>query len=174
MLRNELAAAAMACLVAGCGIEGLHGANPKTVVRVDPVNRTVEYYDSKDNDLQIDGLAIDGATKSATLDKLTLRNNASDVRLANYQQMVGYAAQASANWQGAAQTVGALAGVLREIAPYLPPLAAARALGAIRSLSVSTPWGGANYGGADAAQLAVLEQMLERQAATAPASQPGG
>ena len=68
-------------LLAGC-------ANPNTTVEVDPARGVIRFYDSKDNDLAIEGFDYarpDGPR--IKIDSLKLRNNASDVRLANVEQM---------------------------------------------------------------------------------------
>lgn len=152
-------------LLAGCGIEGLHNANPKTVIRIDPLSREMYLSNNKDVDLQIDGLDIDLGAKRAKLDKLVLTDKASSVREANVLQMQGMALQATANWQGATQFTGAVFSGLAEIVPYLPPSIAANALGKMRGSSVSTPWGSYSQPGLSDAQV----QALLALTATRPA-----
>lgn len=131
----------------GCGIEGLHNAKPITIIRFDPASRSASFSDSKDNDVTIDELTYSPAT-GFMLKGLVLRNNSSDVRLANYQQMMGMAQQAQVNWAGASDFTGSLFSGLASVMPFLPKLAAAKALGnAPRAQSISTPMGTLTTGG---------------------------
>lgn len=131
--------------LSGCGVDGIHSARPVTRAKFDPVSKTFSIEDSKDNDILVKGLEVEGRGK---VEEISIRNNASDVRRANVEQMAGLAAQATANWQGAERTVGAFANLAREIMPYVPPIVAARALGNLKAAtSFNTPWGGGSVGG---------------------------
>lgn len=138
----------------GCGLEGIHSANPQTIIRVDPVNRTIYLANSKDVDLSVDELTVDPAGKSFALKKLHVTDNASLVRQANgVYQMAGLAMQAQTNWAGAAQTVGALGEAL---APWAGVFAAAR-----------TP---ASQAQARDLILRILQEEMDRRF---PATEPG-
>ena len=154
------------CVLTGCGIEGLHGANPTTLVRIDPVNRTMEFRDNKDNDLAVDNVTVDGQARTFHADKIVISNNASRVREANAQQLAGFAAQAAANWQGASQLAMGLAQILSEVMPFLPQTVAANALGKMRS--ITTPGGGMAAGPDAATIAAILAASATTKSATVP------
>jgi hypothetical protein len=68
-------------------------ANPGTVIDIDPMNRRILISDTKDNDIELIGLEASMETKSIKVEKFTVRNNASDPRLANARQIDAYTAQ---------------------------------------------------------------------------------
>lgn len=143
----------------GCGIEGINNANPRTKMRANPQTGYFEFYDSKDNDLEITGLGVDG---KGHVDKVIIRNNASDVRRANGDsQMPGMALQGSVAWQGAQNVIDSTFNGFAKIMPGLSQLQATRLLGQMpRSQSVQTPWGALQTGaGFTDAQVQALLQL---------------
>lgn len=158
--------------MAGCGIEGLHNANPHTMVRVDPFNKVVEFYDNKDNDLRVTGFEAATANGgSAKVEELTISNKSSPVREANYIQMQGMALQAQVNWNGASQALTALAGVIREVGAFLPQAIAARALDDLRAITLGP--NGLSLSPGDAATFQAITGYLQAAALRpAPATQP--
>jgi len=87
-----LAFAALACLLPGCSMP----ANPHTRLRAGPLGGLFSFEDTKDNDIEIKGANYDPATGRFGLDSLVIRNNASDVRRANVEQMRAYTEQVQA------------------------------------------------------------------------------
>jgi hypothetical protein len=83
-LRLTLAAALLVALALGAG--GCFYANPRTTFGFNPWSGKWEFYDSKDNDIEVTDLRVDPESKMVSIAKLTVRNNASDVRLANVEQ----------------------------------------------------------------------------------------
>jgi hypothetical protein len=144
----------------GCGIEGLHNANPTTRVTVDPASHRIEYRDNKDNDLQVKGFKVEtpGGT-TAQIDELTLRNNASEVRTANYQQMLGMAQQAAVNWAGATDFTNAVFEGVSRIIPLLTRSQAVGLLGKLQGFNVSTPYGTFARPGLSPEQVAALLEL---------------
>lgn len=130
--------------VAGCGIEGLHNADPQTRLTVDPSTKEVKLWNNKDVDVSVDSVEYLGAQKDFKLTNLKFRDNASDVRNANVNQMMGMAYQAQVNWAGASNMVAQLTGLISEIMPFLPATIAAKANSKLSS--ITTPWGGISSG----------------------------
>lgn len=78
-----MAVAWMLMILGGCGV-----ANPKTQFSVNPITKTITFSDTKDNTLEIEDLEFVSANGSgASIKRLSLRNNASDVRIANVEQL---------------------------------------------------------------------------------------
>lgn len=65
----------------GCGV-----LTPKTSVSYGPFG--FSFADTKDNDVEIEGLEFNPETKTWKVDRFTLRNNASDPIKENVQQLV--------------------------------------------------------------------------------------
>jgi len=87
-----LMAMSVLALVGGCAVEGLHWATPKTQFSYGVTG--VKFTDTKDNDISIKDAGIDPNDPSRFhLGELTIRNNASDVRRANVEQMEAVTAQ---------------------------------------------------------------------------------
>lgn len=157
----------------GCGLEGLHNANPATRVTVDPWNHRIEYRDNKDNDLNVKGFKVQTAGGAvAEIDELTLRNNASDVRVANYQQMLGMAQQAAVNWAGAADFTNAVFEGVARIIPMLNRSQATGLLSRLQGFNVSTPFGTFARPGLSPEQVGALLQLAQPDPATQPAVRP--
>lgn len=162
---------AVLCVMSGCGVEGLHNANPKTTFRFDPVQRRVEFSDNKNNDVYIGTMAYtpdaeNGGAKTFKLENLFIKNNASEVRQANGEyQMAGMALQATANWNGANQLTGTIFQGLAQIVPYLPQTIAAAAIGKLpRTQTIATPWGSLSTGvGFSQAQIDALLALAGTQ-----------
>jgi hypothetical protein len=76
----------------GCSLP----TNPVTKFGFDPWSRTWQFCDSKDNDVEVKDLTVDPNTYAVTLGSLTIRNNASDVRRANVEQIQAYTEQVRA------------------------------------------------------------------------------
>ena len=108
-------------VLTGCSLP----ANPQTRFEYGPA----KFFDSKDNDVQIKGLTIDPQTGTYHLDELTIRNNASDPRRANVEQIQAYTEQVKA--MGA--MVQSLGNMVGSMIPYFRPAT---------SVNVDTPYGG--------------------------------
>lgn len=76
----------------GCSLP----ANPHTSLQAGPFGGLFKFYDSKDNDLELEDANFDPQTKGFTVKKLTIRNNASDPRRANVEQIQAYTEQVKA------------------------------------------------------------------------------
>lgn len=98
-------------LLAGCGLEGTHMANPTTTIRIDPLNRTMEFSDNKDNDVQIEELEYNGTTKTFKAKKIAVVNNASKVRESSAVQLQQLALQTQAIMVGLQNMANALVSV---------------------------------------------------------------
>jgi hypothetical protein len=92
----------------GCGVEGLHNANPATRISADAGGFT--FSNNKDVSVKLEEGSYDPATKMLVLKNLEIVDSASTVRNANVNQidalgrealMIGQAYQAG--FQGAAQ-----------------------------------------------------------------------
>jgi hypothetical protein len=180
--RAILAVILAAVLAGGCGIEGLHNANPATDFRIDPQTGEIKYRNNKDVDFGLEsGSYTDASGRKVDLKGLELRSNASDVRRVNGEwQMPGMAMQATANWAGGAQFVGAVSDLLADVLPFVPKIQAAAALSKMpQAKSVTTPWGGLQTSaGLTAEQMAALERIagtaIDAPAVAAvPAGSPG-
>ena len=86
-------------MVAGCGVEGLHNANPTTRISASPFGG-FKFYNSKDVAVNLDEGSYDPATKSLTLKNLKITDNASDVRLANVAQIDAITRQTEIIYKG--------------------------------------------------------------------------
>ena len=95
LLVVALVVAAQGCIL-GCGVEGIHSANPTTVLRVDPIHRQIYFADNKDNDVSIKELIFNPETGEVKIVDLKIINNASKVREANVLQIEALAIQAKA------------------------------------------------------------------------------
>ena len=94
-------------LMSGCGVEGLHTANPKTIVRVKPLQRQVELFNSKDTSVTLKKLTYDPETGLFVLEDLEITDEASSVRQANVEQINALAIQAAALGQAWSQGLAA-------------------------------------------------------------------
>ena len=86
-------------LVAGCGVEGLHNANPTTRISAGPWGG-FSFYNSKDVAVGLDEGTYDPSTKALTLKNLKITDNASDVRIANVAQIDAITRQQEAIYKG--------------------------------------------------------------------------
>ena len=96
-------------------LAGCASANPRTKFSGNPWTGTFSFFDSKDNDVRIEGLNVDLSTKQAECELLTLTNNASEVRRANVEQMLAFVEQQKAFNEGLAHVtdmLGQVAGIL--------------------------------------------------------------
>jgi hypothetical protein len=129
---------ALCLFVAGC-IHGCAYADPATRLSINPVTRTISFSDTKDNDVSVEYVGYNADTKQFEVKNFVLRNNSSDVREIDVQQMLAFVEQQKAAndgikaaFEGLSHTVGilgeALAGTIRAV----PPIQA----------QVSTPVGG--------------------------------
>jgi len=83
-------------LLVGCGVEGIHSANPTTVLRVNPLNREVYISNNKDVDVSVANLSYDPETKAFIIEDLKILDQASTVRQANVDQITAIGQQAQA------------------------------------------------------------------------------
>jgi len=149
-------------LVGGCGV-----ANPSTAVSVCPATGTVKFEDTKDNNVLVEDLEVDLPNKVARVKKLELTNNASDVRIANVQQMDAIARQWEAYGVAMQRQITAISGVVDSLAGVVDKWTS--------NTGVSS-WEGTiaaarGQSAALAEQTALLRQILERLPAT---TQPAG
>lgn len=105
-----LGAVVTVCCTAGCGY-----ANPRTVVRAGPVY----LEDSKDNDILLEGAEYNHQTGDLHIDKFTLRNNASDVRIANVEQLRLVNEQIRIHGENIAQSLGLITALAEKALPGL-------------------------------------------------------
>ena len=94
----------------GCGY-----ANPRTIVRAGPVY----LEDSKDNDILLEGAEYNHKTGDLHIDKFTLRNNASDVRIANVEQLRLVNEQIRIHGENIAQSLGLITALAEKALPGL-------------------------------------------------------
>ncbi len=166
-----LLAGCPAATLPGCGIDGINAAKPETRVEFDPINHTFKFKDSKDNNVDIKGLKAKTATGAeGSVDEFSLRNNASDVRAANVNQLLGMAAEATANWQGAAAETKAIGEILAQVMPFVPQAIAASALNKLRGATSITGPGGIGVSNSGNMQLA--DQLLKMAGTALPVSKP--
>lgn len=113
----------MACVLlvaaCGCGIEGLHNANPTTRIQADAGG--FSFSNNKDVSLKLDEGRYSPASKELELKKLEITDNASNVRRANEIQMEGMAKQAEANWNGAISFIEKMPDLISKFTPWVRP-----------------------------------------------------
>lgn len=98
------------CLPLGCAY-----ANPRTELRAGPFGSLFQFHDSKDNDITIKGAEYNPDTQLFKIEELTIRNNASDVRTANVEQMKAHAEQIRAM----SEIVSQLSNVVKAVVPLI-------------------------------------------------------
>lgn len=135
--------AVMPLLLVGCSpIESFSNANPRRMLRVNPAQRSIDFYSNSDDTVETDGVVAKTPSGEFELKKTRIINNSSDVRNANVNQLQAWPAIASANYQGISQVTESAFNGLSQIVPYISPMLAAKALGNMpRSRSIPTPWG---------------------------------
>lgn len=106
---RRIVIAACAALCGGCAF-----FEPSTEL----IGPGFRWTDSKDTDVEITDLEVDPATKHVRVAKIVIRNNASDVALANAQQMLAASEQIRVSWEG-------LAHVTEQLARMVPGLLSA-------------------------------------------------
>jgi hypothetical protein len=99
-------------LLPGCGVEGLHNANPATRISADGGGFT--FSNNKDVSVKLESGEYDPVTKKLVLKNLEITDSASTVRNANVNQIDAMGREAvmigqawSSGFQAAAQLVGA-------------------------------------------------------------------
>lgn len=108
---------------AGCGVEGVHSANPTTIIRVDPISKQVYLSNNKDVDVSVDEMTV-AADKTFTVKKLVLVDKASSVREANRTQLEGLAIQSEAIGNAWAKGITAGSQLVTSLVPILGGLQA--------------------------------------------------
>lgn len=116
-------------------LTGCPYANPRTEVTYDWTG--FRFHNSKDVVVDIDDLEIDPNTKIVKLKRLHIADNASDVRIANVQQIKAQTEQVQAITAMIQQQTQILASMAESVIPWLRPAT---------STSVTTPWGGVSTG----------------------------
>jgi len=86
-------------LIAGCGVEGLHNANPNTRLSADPWGG-FQFYNSKDVAVNLEEGSYDPKTGAVALKNLNVTDNASEVRRANVEQIDAITRQQEAIYAG--------------------------------------------------------------------------
>ena len=107
---------------------------PETRLTFDPWTHSMTFHDTKDNDVLIEGAEYDGVTRTFKLQKLTLRNNASDVVVQHIEEMKIWNEQMRTANQGITNVMSGLTNMLS--------LAAQVVGGSTVSSGVQTPLGG--------------------------------
>lgn len=141
--------------VVGCGVEGVHSANPTTVIRVDPYNRSVYVSNNKDVDLSLDELSYDKESNNLVVKNLQIVDNASVVRSSNVAQLEAISIQTQMITQAIIQGI-------REAVPILGGYATNPIWGQGQAGAVPNGSGGWIYVGP------------EMKAVVEPTTQPGG
>jgi len=106
-------------LTAGCGVEGIHSANPTTILRVKPAQHQIEFLDNKDNDLTLKKLTYNPETKEVMIDDLKIINNSSTVRESNVGQINALAIQAESIGKAWSMGINAGANLMAQAVPWL-------------------------------------------------------
>lgn len=180
-MRTTILVALILAPLTGCfPIEGFSSAKPETNFTVrTPAGKAVSFSDSKDNDVLVEGMLYNPQTGEFKIDKLSIRNNSSDVRDANARQTAAWVPLAQVNWQGLTQFTTATFVGLSNLADSLQPLQFASVLKSIpKQQTISTPYGEmVTQSGLTAEQVATLyEKVLAKTVppATKPAEGPQG
>lgn len=153
--------ACLMMLVPGCAIDGIHTAKPETEMRYGASG--FSFSDTKDNDISAEEISVDGGKKSGTVKNLVIRNNASDVRRANVEQIDAMARQHIAIGQALSQYTDSLFNGLTGLATSLTPLQMAQVTKALpKAHSVDTPLGAFSSPGLSDTQINALMQIAAR------------
>lgn len=118
------------CCLPGCGVEGIHNANPQTIVRAG----SFSFENGKDVTATLEHGVFDPSTKAVELKNLQIVDNASAVRKANVEQIDALARESYA--VGQAWSMGLTAGA--QLAAQLMP--------GIASWAPRPPWGSGQAG----------------------------
>lgn len=119
-------------LLVGCSAEHWTGRiEPQTTITVNPINKTISFKDTKDNDLVLKGLrstGADGKLTSLDIDELSIRNASNSVIAADAARMAEIRATMALQQQylealltGLTRITESLAPVLIRYAPAQPP-----------------------------------------------------
>lgn len=115
------------CILAGVALAACGGcaalggaANPRTEVSASPLGG-FRFHDSKDNDIEIENAEYDPSTKALKIGKLTIRNNATDVRIASVQQMDAFNRQLVTHGENITRFGQIVLGLAETIAPLALP-----------------------------------------------------
>lgn len=106
-------------LLSGCGVEGLHDANPAT--RIDATATGFHFSNNKDAEMKLKKGEYDPSTKKLMVEDLEIKDNASKVRESNAVQMEGMAKQAEANWNGAVSFLEKVPDIVSKFTPWVQP-----------------------------------------------------
>jgi len=98
-----LVMSALCAMLCGCAF-----IEPHTQMSINPITRTVSFFDSKDNDIAIDSISFDATDKSFAMDGLVISNKSSSVIEANVQQMLAFVEQQRAANEGIQNTLAGL------------------------------------------------------------------
>lgn len=122
MIRKTLTAI-LITLMSGCSADYWAGAyKPKTAFTVSAGPYHVKFEDSKDNNLQIEGLTLDPATKTYKLDRLTLINNSSDVVTATGNRALQVAIAQQTQVQYVQAVTAGISQIIGAVGSAAPPL----------------------------------------------------
>jgi len=112
---------AIVCLlsVVGCGVEGIHSANPKTVIRINPWSKSLDLENNKDVNVVLDSAIFNPETGQVEITGLTITDTASIVRASNVPQIEMIGVQARAIGDAWATGMAAGAQLVRELVPML-------------------------------------------------------
>ncbi len=104
--------------IGGCGIEGLHSANPSTRITADPWGG-FSFRNNKDVNIDLAKGSYDPSTKALIIEGLKVVDSASTVREANVQQIDAVSREATAigaAWANGFLAAAQLAGLINPIA----------------------------------------------------------
>jgi len=94
---------------------------PGTSLSLDPQTRSVEFYDTKDNRVVVEGLDLDATTRSAHLDRLEIDNRASTVIEMQVLQMAQWNLQMQTANEGIRTALAGIATIVDHLTPLVAP-----------------------------------------------------
>lgn len=152
-------------------------SSPETRIRYDSWG--FELTNSKDVSVKVQGAKYDPTTHAFSVDSLEFADTASEVRLANVQQMMAYNEQLRTHGENIAKIANAVNQLAATVMPFASPMATPPS----GPTNITTPWGSGSVGSTpnyeawiawQQAQAAERAKALEaaRAAAEAAASQP--
>ena len=101
--------------------------NPGTTLRINPITRTISFANFKDSDVEIAEVTFRDGEREFTLGKFTLRDNASDVRRANVEQILAVAEAQRVQVEYLAQMGRNLSDAIKSLAEVIRALPAVKA-----------------------------------------------
>lgn len=112
-MKKVLILLAIVSVFSGCGVEGIHSANPRTIIRYNTWSKQFEVENNKNVDLTVEGLEVDVPKNITKMEKMVLKDNASEVREVNPGQIDAVSRQSALIQATVVSGVEALFGWLR-------------------------------------------------------------